>query len=68
MKKVKIFVPHMELRIHVSDEMVRDYRECKELASVPGEDGRDCSTCSWRDAKIEDVSACDLVKPEQVLE
>ena len=68
MKKVKIFVPHMELRIHVSDEMVKDYRACKERIERCEDLVECCKTCSWRDAKIEDVSACDLVKPEQVLE
>lgn len=29
MKKIKLFpAPHMEVRIHVSDQMVADYKEC----------------------------------------
>lgn len=70
MKKIKLFRPHMELRIHVSDEMVKDYKECKELAKAPAEDEKDCETCSWHDSVICDTCgtcACDLVEPEQVL-
>lgn len=35
-KKIKIFpAPHLEIRIHVSDQMVDDMAECKRLAQVP---------------------------------
>ena len=66
MKKIKLFMPHMELRIRVSNKMLKDYRECQERAL--GEDNRkDCNTCSWHEASIGDIDACDLVRPEQVL-
>ena len=30
MKKIKLFpAPHVEIRIHVSEEMERDYAECQ---------------------------------------
>ena len=29
MKKVRIFpAPHMEIKLHISDEMIKDYRDC----------------------------------------
>ena len=48
MKKIKLFpAPHTELRIDVSDEMEKDYRECRRMAQSQGS-GKDCNTCSWR--------------------
>ena len=39
MKKIKIFpAPHVEIRIHVTEEMEKDMREC---ARKP------CIDCSW---------------------
>lgn len=30
MKKVRIFpAPHMEIKLHISDEMIKDYRDCE---------------------------------------
>lgn len=47
MKKIKLFpAPHMEVRIHVSDQMVADYKECLKDAEE-GLDGKDCDKCSW---------------------
>ena len=32
MKKIKLFpAPHVEIRIHVSEEMERDYAECQKM-------------------------------------
>lgn len=32
MRKVKLFLtPHIEIRIHVSEEMERDYAECQKM-------------------------------------
>lgn len=46
MKKIKLFpAPHVEIRIHVSEEMERDYVECQKMMKR-GEDC-DCDRCSW---------------------
>ena len=38
MKKIKLFpAPHVEIRIHVSEEMERDYAECQKMMKS-GED------------------------------
>ena len=67
MKKIKLFpAPHVELRVHVSDEMIADYKECEELSK--GLDGKECNTCSWDKAEIGGVCMCQLVKKEQLLE
>ena len=61
MKKIKIFpCPHIEMRIHVSDEMERDLKECKKLAAVAGGEGKDCDTCSWRQVDFLDTGLCEL--------
>ena len=41
MRKIKLFpAPHLELRVSVSDEMIKDYREC--IAMAEELDGKDC--------------------------
>nr|DAZ16530.1 MAG TPA: hypothetical protein [Caudoviricetes sp.] len=38
--------------------MERDYRECAAMAENP-EGGKDCDTCSWRGAEIENTCFCE---------
>lgn len=39
MRKIKLFpAPHTELRLDVSDEMEKDYQECRRMA----QSGDDC--------------------------
>ncbi|GAA6277852.1 hypothetical protein [Enterocloster bolteae] len=59
MRKIKLFpAPHTELRLDVSDEMEKDYRECRRMAQSRN-DGKDCNTCSWRPVEIEDTGVCE---------
>jgi len=59
MKKIKLFpCPNVEIRIYVSERMERDYRECAAMAENP-EGGKDCDTCSWRGAEIENTCFCE---------
>lgn len=58
MKKIKIFpCPHVEFRIHVSDEMEKDFKECSKLFATA--DGKDCNACSWNDVVIDDMGLCE---------
>ena len=68
-KKIKLFLaPHVEIRIHVSDQMEADLKECKMLAESTG-DGKDCDTCSWRYVGINGEGMCELpAVTDQVLE
>lgn len=60
MKKIKIFpAPHMEIRVSVSDEMIKDYRECVEITKQTGE-AKSCDNCSWSNIKIANIRACYL--------
>ncbi len=69
MKKIKIFpAPHLEIRVHVSDEMVRDYRACREELIESGLPFVDCSKCSWRDVKMTGERMCELDVMEHLLE
>ena len=57
MKKIKLFpAPHVEIRIHVSEEMERDYAECQKMMKR-GED-YDCDRCSWANVSIYGTGAC----------
>lgn len=68
MKKIKIFpAPHTEIRVMVSDEMIKDYKECAEITKVTGE-GKDCTTCSWDCARIADIRACYFGEMHALLE
>lgn len=63
-KKIKLFpVPHVELRIHVSDQMEADLKECRYRAES------DCEECSWYGVDLLDTCMCDLPEVvEKVLE
>lgn len=59
MRKIKLFpAPHTELRLDVSDEMEKDYQECRRMAQSGG-DGKDCNVCSWRPVEIGDTGLCE---------
>lgn len=62
-KKIKIFpCPHVEMWISVTDQMVKDLKECDEMltAAVNQENWnapqKDCKTCSWRDICVESAA------------
>lgn len=60
MKTVKIFpAPHVEVRIHVSDEMDKDLGECRGMARALG-GGKDCNQCSWKDVEWLGTGLCEL--------
>lgn len=63
-RKIKLFpAPHVELRIHVSDEMVKDYRECAAQAEVIGQE-KNCNTCSWNNIEFGNLCMCQLNEME----
>ena len=48
-KTIKIFpAPHVEVRLHVSKEMVKDYKACYDTGGL----GQPCTECSWFNVKI----------------
>ena len=54
MKKIKLFpAPHVEIRIHVSEEMERDYAECQKMMKS-GED------YDWANVSVYGTGACEL--------
>lgn len=60
MKKIKIFpAPHVELRIHVSDEMVKDMHTCMKKFELDG-NGGNCGECSWGDVQVFNTGMCEL--------
>ena len=62
MKKIKIFpAPNVEIRIHVTEEMEKDMRECGEIAACDDvKDGRKCKNCSWHNVEFGDTGMCQL--------
>lgn len=68
MKKVRIFpAPHVEIKLHISDEMIKDYCDCAAQAKKVG-DYKDCDQCSWREVEFENVCACQFEQLEKLLE
>lgn len=56
MKKIKIFpAPHVEIRIHVTEEMEKDMRECKNHMVCK----RGCM-CSWYYMGFGKIRLCEL--------
>lgn len=57
MRMIKLFpAPHVEMRIHVSDKMIGDLKECK------GKEGGDlpCEECSWDMISVLGLALCGL--------
>ena len=51
-KKIRVFLaPHAELKLHVSDWMLEDYKACI---------CRSCENCSWNDVRIGNTALCGL--------
>lgn len=68
MRKIKVFAPHLELKVTVSDQMEKDYRECAEMANEVGGDCKDCDQCSWNDVKVGYTNICELPAMQKLLE
>lgn len=69
-KKISLFpAPHLELRIHVSEEMIADFWECKRKAEeTDWESCKDCDTCSWNKVKLtENFNTCELLGLEEAI-
>ena len=39
--------PQVEVRIHVTEVMQQDFKECQEMFRVNPDDEKDCNGCSW---------------------
>ena len=60
MKNFMVFpVPHADLKLHVSDQMIDDYKECI---------CRDCESCSWNDVRIGNTALCGLADVRRQLD
>lgn len=57
MKTVKIFRPHIEIRLHVTEEMEKDFEECKNFLDRE-DDFKDCDKCSWNGCEIGNEYGC----------
>lgn len=67
MKKIKLFpAPHMEVRVFVSDEMEKDFVECKH--AMKRRKLMDCNECSWKGANFYGISICMLDDVEEKME
>lgn len=68
MKKIKLFpAPHLELKVYVSDEMLKDYIACARGAEHAECEGKDCDGCSWNAVRIGDLNMCELDEMEMIL-
>ena len=63
MRKIKIFpCPNVEVKIHLTDEMIKEWIACDEACSNYDENGEaqfaDCDNCSWNNKKFGGVGLC----------
>lgn len=66
-KKIRVeLAPCAELKLNVTDEMIRDYKECGR--KVERESSRDCDECSWEGIQIGHTGLCCLLDLGKVLE
>lgn len=68
-KTIKIFTPHAEIRIHVNDEMLEDYKACNMLTTEQVlEDGK-CAHCELNSTLYPGtcMSLCDIPELRQTL-
>ena len=67
MKKAKVIKmwpsAHVEVRLHVTEEMIKDIEACKEagIGPIPS-----CAECSWENIHIEEIGACALLTNEML--
>ena len=66
-KKIRIkLAPCAELKINVTDDMIRDYKEC--VRKVGNESSGDCDECSWDGIQIGHTCLCCLLDLGKILE
>lgn len=53
---------HVKLVVDITDEMERDWRECRKLMELKDE-GKDCNNCSLG-ACVEGVGICEIIWDE----
>ena len=63
MRKIKIFpCPNVEVKIHLTDEMIKDWISCGETCSNYDENGEvqfaDCNKCSWNNKEFGGLGLC----------
>lgn len=69
MKEIKIKThPNINLTVKVTEQMIKDYRECNEMVNSPDFDERDCSICSWWKICIDYVGMCTYDEMKVLLE
>lgn len=68
-KKITIYpAPHLEIRLHLSEEMIRDYRDClNQVLTSDFEETKDCNKCSWKDVKLQEVGMCELIELSKLI-
>nr|DAR83172.1 MAG TPA: hypothetical protein [Caudoviricetes sp.] len=54
---------HVEVRLHVTEKMIKDLEVCKKagISPIPS-----CAECSWEDVHIEEIGACALLTNEML--
>lgn len=68
MKKIKLFpAPHVEVRLHILDQMITDYQNCLEESKKENFDGMDCDKCSWCDVVWLNHGLCELKELRQLI-
>ena len=77
-RQIKLFYPHAEVRIFVTSEMIKDYKECKEYAKqlhhidpITGKEKeiKQCKDFSWNNCEIfKDFTLCEIMDLEEKME
>ena len=68
MKKLQIPIcGNAELAIWVTEQMEKDFRECRKMTSEPAGEGKDCDTCSWWGKDIGNTGLCEIVEVGELL-
>lgn len=67
MRKLKIFGPHWELKIFVTDKMEKEFLECgKKIKDADYTYEADCEHCSWSDTGMPSEFGCRLCELYEV--
>lgn len=63
-KQIKLFYPHAEVRIFVTEEMIKDYKRCteetKRYLESEIEPDMKCEDFSWKDCEIFGFNLCEI--------
>lgn len=62
------YADNVTLTVEITDQMVKDFKHCQEMAKKVNCDGADCNSCSNNINILDDFGLCDVPEVREELE